>query len=622
MKTKYITILIAGLVSFGLFHSCINDDVNEDALYTFVGESVASFCEKTPELSIFNSIIEASGYKPLLSLYGHFTCFAPTDSAFTAYFEELNIRYNELTDAEKKELAEALVKDHVIKDLTQEFLSETFEEGALPTTNMGERFLVVSYSNTDKKQVIQINKTAPILSKDNVVHNGVVHTVGSVIVFSQETLLSVITENENFKLFTEAFALTNLVRLVSESYDASYQDPSPGKDFGSSYSFWESAKIVHVKKLGYTLFAETDAVFAAAGITTINQLVSYAEQYYGTVDRGDYTSRENALNKFVSYHLLDRRMPSNEFIYSGNNTGPSGVPKRYEYYETMLHLRLMEFKAPDVGSMAGVQINTTRSGQFVGIDPALSDIDAFNGYIHGLTKVLVYDEDVMVYDVLNKRLRIDAYAIPSALTNNNIRWKNHAQPYAITPNFCGESFVFNEATKIVLWASESWDDHQADEIAITGWYDFTLRLPPVPPGRWEIRFGYQSDPWGNSRGIGQLFIDDQIQGIPVNMGINGRDPRVGWLADELSMDNGVENDKTMRNRGYMKGGMDIVNHGYSDQPHRTNLACLRVIIGTFNFQDYDYHYFRAKNVEGETKWFHLDYIEMVPVSFLDNEDRG
>jgi len=615
MKTKYITVFILGLVSLGLFQSC-RDDIKGDAFYTFTGESVASFCESNPDLSIFTRIIDESGYKPLLSLYGHYTCFAPTDSAFAAYFKEQNITYEDLSEADKK----AIINDHVIKDIAKDYTSDEFQDGAIQTPNMGGRYLIVSYSSSGNKQIISINKTSPILSKDNVVHNGVVHIIGSVIVFSEETLLVALKANDNFKLFAEAFQLTNLVDSVSELYDNSYQDPSPGMDYDDVHSV-QSAKVIHIKKLGYTLFAEPDKVFAAAGITNISQLVSYAEQYYGTTDRDKYTSRENALNKFISYHLLDRQMPSNGMIYSGGNTASTGVNKRYEYYETMLKMRLMEIKAPDVGSAAGNQINTTRDGKFVGIDQSLTDIEAFNGYIHGLTDILVYDETVMQQDVLHKRLRIDAYAIPSALTNNNIRWQNVNLPYTITPDFCGESLTFNPACKITLWASTGWDDYQGDEIVMNGWYDFTLRLPPVPPGTWEIRFGYNSDLANHTRGIAQIFFDGTIQGIPVNLDANGDDPRIGWIADDQTLDNGVENDKMMRNRGYMKSGADIINHDYKNIL-RQSQADLRVIVGTFTFQDYGYHYFRAKNVEGENKWFHLDFIEMVPVSFLDDEDRG
>ncbi|MDR0505382.1 MAG: fasciclin domain-containing protein [Dysgonamonadaceae bacterium] len=613
MKIKYITVFVAGLVSLSLYFSCTDDEVNNDAFYTFTGESVASFCEGNQNLSLFTRLIEESGYKSLLSLYGHFTCFAPTDSAFQAYFKANNITYEDLTDADKK----AIVNDHVIKDVSREYISDEFQDGALPTPNMGGRYLVVSYSNSDSKQVIWINRSSPVVSKDNKLHNGVVHVVGNVIIFSQETLLAILKSNDNFKMFANAFELTGLNDSVSNLYDVSYNDPSPGRDFVNVVGY-DNIKVIHAKKLGYTLFAETDKVFADAGITTINQLVEYAEKYYGTADRDNYASRENALNKFVSYHLLDRQMPSNELLYSGGNTAPSAINKRHEYYETMLKMRLMEIKAPDVGSSAGNQINTTRSGKFVGIDYSLTDIEAFNGYIHALTDILVYDENVMRQDVLHKRIRLDAYAIPSALTNNNIRWKNVGQSFTITPELCGESFTFNPACKIILWASLGWDDYQGDEISIRGWYDFTLRLPPVPPGTWELRLGYSAVWW---RGIAQLFIDGQIQGIPVDLSLNGESPQIGWIADDQSVDNGVENDKMMRNRGYMKSGADIINESYK-HILRNGKNDIRIIVGKFDFQDYDYHYFRAKNVEREDGEFHLDFIELVPVSFLDDEDRG
>jgi hypothetical protein len=151
-----------------------------------------------------------------------------------------------------------------------------------------------------------------------------------------------------------------------------------------------------------------------------------------------------------------------------------------------------------------------------------------------------------------------------------------------------------------------------------GWYDFSLRLPPVPPGTWEVRFGYNAVSW---RGIAQLFIDEQIQGIPVDLSMNGLDFRVGWVDDASTPDNGVENDKMMRNRGYMKSGADIINESYKNiLRHSSN--DLRVIVGVFTWQDYNYHYFRAKNVESEGGEFHLDFIELVPVSYLDKEDRG
>jgi hypothetical protein len=366
--------------------------------------------------------------------------------------------------------------------------------------------------------------------------------------------------------------------------------------------------IVHMNKYGYTLFAEPDEVFRSKGIQTIDQLVTYASQVYGTEDMSDYTSRKNPLNKFVSYHLLDRQMPTNAFIYQGRNTSSYAMNQRHEYYETLLDKRLIEFKA-------GNQINTLRTGEFVGVNEIASNIDVMNGYIHSLTDILVYDEDLMINDVLRKRLRIDVHAIPPQLTNNNIRFNTLGNSMTITPELCGEHFTFNEASHIVLWASESWDVHQADEIILMGWYDFTLRLPPVPPGTYEVRFGYTATWW---RGIAQIFFDGEITGIPVDLSITGDNPMVGWVRDSETPDGGVENDKMMRNRGYMKYGNAIYNYGYSN-PGRNTQNDLRVIIGTYTFQEYDYHTLRIKNVHSENGEFQLDFIEYVPVSYLDEE---
>jgi hypothetical protein len=249
------------------------------------------------------------------------------------------------------------------------------------------------------------------------------------------------------------------------------------------------------------------------------------------------------------------------------------------------------------------------------VDEPRSNIEGVNGYIHALTNILIYDEDKMINDVLNKRLRIDVYAIPPQLTNNNIRWKNVGQPYTITNKLCGDYFSLQPGSDIILWGNENWDAHQADEIIVMGWYDFTLRLPPVPPGTWEIRFGYNAVTW---RGIAQLYIDSKIVGIPVDLSKTGLSPDVGWIKDSETPDNGLENDKMMRNRGYMKSGQAIINAGYG-HALRQSQNDLRVILGQFTFQEYDYHYFRAKNVEDPNREFQLEFIEYCPVSFIDYE---
>lgn len=592
-----ILLLLAGALA-----SC-SSEVEGDSYYTFTGETVTSYCAGQPSLSIFSKIIQESGQANLLSTYGHYTCFIPTDSAFEAYFKNTNTTYEDLTKEDKVNI----VFNHIIRSVTDDYYTKNFTEGALKTANMNNRYIVISYvPNSEGGNDIMVNKMAKITTPDVELHNGVVHVVNRVLVPSEETLGAVLGQQPQFSIFSKAFNLTHLNDSIKETYDMSYKCP-----YTSEYTtvLGYTMKTIQQKKLGYTLFAEPDSVFRAHGINSVEDLVKFASTYYGSEDINDYTSRNNPLNKFISYHLLNRQMSTNSFVYPGRNTAPGAMDLHYEYYETFLKYRLIEFKA-------GNRLNMLRDGSYVGVNEAQSNISGINGFIHCLTDILVYDENNMVNDVLDKRLRIDPYSVPPELTNNNIRWS--LKSYTMTPGFCGEYFKFNDATKFIMWGSEYWDDYQADEMSIRGWYDFTMRMPPVPPGTYEIRIGYSVRPWG---GLAQIFIDGNIVGIPIDFKTNATDPKIGWIADDDTKDNGVENDRTMRNRGYMKAPSSVINWGYGTTLRQSS-ADIRVILGTFTFQDYAPHYLRTKNIESEMGEFHFDYIEYVPVDVIENEDRN
>ena len=77
MDKRYLSVIKACalsllLVGVGGLSSCNSDDIKEDAMYTFTGETVASFCEKTPELSLFYKLMDECGETALLEVYGHF----------------------------------------------------------------------------------------------------------------------------------------------------------------------------------------------------------------------------------------------------------------------------------------------------------------------------------------------------------------------------------------------------------------------------------------------------------------------------------------------------------------------------------------------------------------------
>lgn len=606
---SFAAILLGFMLQMGLT-SC-GDDVDSGAYYTFTGQTVASYTRDTEGFSIFSRLLADTGNDALLSSYGHYTVFLPTDDAIESYLQAKGKSYDDLTSEEKSEI----VYNHVIKSGGNDYKSETFEEGSLPETTMSDNYITISFHTDELGSglVIYVNKTTPIVEKDIEVHNGVIHVVGGVIEPSKDFLLDAIRENGSFSIFSQALESTGLNKKTELIYDESYVSPYPdGEVVRGEWKFY----VPVVKRYGFTLFAEPDAVMNRNGISSLEQLVAYAERYYGTAARGEYTNPENALNKFVAYHLLDRQMNTNEFLYNGPCTMTSFMDRRTEYYETMYTYRLMEIKA-------GNHINQRSDGRYVGIDESNCGISAVNGFAHGLTEMLVYDEDVMVNDVLNKRIRFDFYNVPPELTNNNIRWQLTTLPqgysgYVIPNDFCKEHLSFSDETEITMWASDGWTNFEADELKLNGWYDFTLRMLPIPPGSYEIRIGYRQESW---RGIAQLFVDGEIQGIPRDLRIAGTDPMVGWESDDLlSPSARAENDKAMRNRGYMKAPASIYTPQNGGTSLRNISAALRIIVGQFNFQEYGAHYLRGKNVYSPDQEFHGDYIEIIPTSLIDRED--
>ena len=58
---------------------------------------MASFCAKDPQLTRFYELMDRCGETSLLEVYGHFTCFAPTNEAIETYLAEKGLDGDSLT---------------------------------------------------------------------------------------------------------------------------------------------------------------------------------------------------------------------------------------------------------------------------------------------------------------------------------------------------------------------------------------------------------------------------------------------------------------------------------------------------------------------------------------------
>jgi uncharacterized surface protein with fasciclin (FAS1) repeats len=614
IRTLKNTVLILSLI---VFTTCIDD--NYDKNYsTFKEEQIASFLENHPELySEFYALLQKVGIEDLLNAYGTYTCFAPTNDAVKKYYAEKNTSFEQLTDKDIKEI----VYNHL---LPRKLKSTEIPNGAISFPNLDDRYLYFSFGNeTNSSLTVYVNETVRILELDQNLHNGIVHTVDGVIVPSHFSLPDVIAKQERYSLFSEALFATGLSDSLLLYNDEEYEPTIlSGFNYTGGGLGGGQIRTPQTHHYGYTAFMESDSLYKANGINTLDDLKIYAASVYDemySTDQNitDITDRSNSLNRFIAYHLLDRMQAENEFIgYKQYFFTPGTIV--YEYIEPICPNTLIEVQT-------GNLFNKKKDGTAIRI--IKPNMVAENGVCHEIDRIMVYDRSVED-DVLNKRLRMSVLSMyPELITNKvrNMSGSDQTAPglvrydYAMPAGYIkGVKFTEEEGHNLLFNAVSFWN-YMGEEMQAHRKWDFTLRLPPIPAGTYEIRFGYI--PY-SLRGVSQMYIDSEPCGIPLDMRMYADNPKIGWIADNQTDDGGVENDKMMHNRGYMKGtttqwedNQTVIARNMSNYIRKVT------IIKTFHKTEP--HYFRSKCVTEDSRdnAFHLNYFEFVPLGLIATEGR-
>jgi len=637
--------------------------IEEEARYTFVGHTIASFLESNEEIySSFIEILRRGECLSLMKAYGEYTCFAPTNDAIERYLYEQDSIYwttlaagdpiwTGITSPELSELSDSMCKvisqTHILAD---QYLTTDMEGDIIPTMNMNDRYLSLGYDvDENNMAMLLINGTAQIIAKDEEVENGVVHTLASVLNPSTNMVPTQVKEHEYFRIFSEALELTGYDEMMQLYKDETYTD---GDKQHLDIKLQGYCPYPADRYYGFTAFVESDQVFNKYGVFTLEDLIDKSAEWYPNADpSAPYTSKDNPLNQFVGYHLINKKVPYSRltcYKIALNNFDSEknlvNYSDRNEFYETMNN-RLMKVTVPRSNPkyQSTYLINYTRDGanlpemaehvnvkvydpaEFRTLDTLYADFapEALNGSINVIDKVLIYNEDEMAGNILNCIIRFDASTLCPELTNNDIRWrsrdkagKNAGEIY-IPNNYCTNMEVYSEETMhFYLCPYTNWHNYQGDEMMTLGALDFAYKLPPVPAGTYEIRMGYQSE---TVRHIIQYYVDGEVTGIPVDLRIAASHPSIGWVRDSETDDNGVANDKEMKNRGYMKAPTTYKYNG--SVIVREEASTIRKVITTKYLSEGE-HWIRFKSVfegdDGKAQFMH-DYFEIVPMTFIRNE---
>ncbi|MDR0427001.1 MAG: fasciclin domain-containing protein [Dysgonamonadaceae bacterium] len=615
------------------FNAC-QDDVDGD-IVTFESIQVGTFLENDPDqYSEFVSLLKSVDMFDLLNTYGVYTCFVPTNEAVRSYYAANGLSFEQLNDSIRRHI----IENHLVsgKIGTKPIKSIDFPIGSLSSANMNNQFLRIG---TRGGSIFLVNDTAKIVNRDQEVHNGVIHTIDRVLETPSAEINDQMQSLTDFSLFYQAMSLTAMIDslyLIENnfySYQGRIKDIKGSSQYGPHGGFMETPPFCNY---GYTVFMESDETLARAGITTLDELIKYSEDIYyklfplkGNTEeqsriKADYTDRNNALNRFISYHIMDRKMDVNDFINpKWEKCFVDGTIVR-DYYEMMMPNSLIEVQSRNVINKNMYDTNTNDPEQEAREIKITKNIkDLLNVSLLEINNMLTYDG--VENNVLNKRLRMDMTNMIPELSTNKLRGANEAGefPYMALTN---EFFAGNPRSRITCTketqfqhiGSDTYWNLYSDEFLFCGKYDFTITTPPIPPGRWEVRMSYTAN---SVRGVAQMFLNGKPVGIPLDMRVTGANPAIGWVADRETDDNGVENDKMMRNRGYMKGVTSILQAS-SKTVVRTSSQVIRRIISIEEVTEAQPFTLRFKSVEDrQDREFMIDYFEFVPTSYLEIEKR-
>jgi uncharacterized surface protein with fasciclin (FAS1) repeats len=643
--------LLLPLSSF-LTTSCSEDDSDAPLnFYSSVRLTAAGFIESDEaQFSDFKSILERGNYLSMLKTYGHYTVFAPTNDAIQLYLKENGYP---TIDAIPNDKCDTLARTHIVQD--KAYFTTDMGDAVSPV-NMNDDYIQMTSDSdvtNNNALLIYVNKNSRIIQKDDSVTNGVVHVIDHVINASNQFLPALMEENPNLSIFCQALRLTgmadSLTKYVDETYTVDPDSAVGGKGFKVPYGTANDGTASKQCQTWYpehryfkfTAFVETDSIYRAHGINNLEDLKRYAKEVYdesypedaGKYDE-DFKDRRNPLNRFISYHLINRIGSREYWVHCKGDIYEQkflyNVYDPEDYFETMAPHTLIRFcsnPSEEIYINRKALVKNTKL-EVRGVRVLKDDEgDEYtqtcsNGMYHYIDDILVYSADVR-NNVLNRRIRIDGSCLSPDFMNARARiyyMGKSEQMIGFKNGFLADFKMHNSNTFIGCGNEQTgWRHYQGSGVCITGEkFDASVKLPPVPhDGTYEVRLGYST---GDDRGIAQVYLNNEPCGIPISF--RNFDSGYHFEPDTEDEDENKAIDKAMRNRGFMKA-MD--SYGSSSEPFRIYTNDIRrILVRQYMRADQD-NWLRFRQIlEGSTLYMSIDYIELCPKDVYDNpegEDR-
>lgn len=663
---------------------CMDSDDVGESYRTFEGEMVSSYVSGREDLKEFEKALRMAGAYELLESYGKYTCFVPNDEAMEKWYAAVGKRLEQMDTADVREMVYYQLIDGQA-NAVDAYMTEDFPEGSFPVQNMLGRYLTASVQSGSGVWGIKTgDEYADIVNPNNEMLNGVVHITDRVLEGNNDMLPDFVANNPRYSIFGQALLATgwrdSMMVLEDASYEAPLSTTLPNGDEVSTsstgYYQWPTTK-----KYLYTCFAESDSIMELReGIKDLDDLRAYARRVYPDgADIEDETDPRNSLHKFVGYHLYDVQRPKNKLVINKYYVAMHDWFTWYDqicdeeyrveqYYVSMqpnmlLYVQNANTVDKDNSSAKGVPVLNcpytpynplytsamTMQDSYGGkpIIRILNDeADQYcqNGVLHGLNNMLVYSDEVKA-DVFHRRIRMDVRTFLSEGVNNSVIYDgDKGYNWYITgfPDgyFKNVRFTSNNTTYLMYEGCTPHDYLHGDHFWLSGNFDFTIKVGPIPKGSYEVRLSFATNTTKGA--VVQAYLDDMPCGIPIDSRMAAYSGDTGWIQDWLAIQEsgssrfagmgeseedpyGLENDKNLRNHGYMKApncyvGVNYHNLSYGDNLTARNVDTrLRKILNIVNWTEDGTHELRLVAMRAGD--FDVDFIEFMPTDLLENEDQ-
>ena len=291
--------------------SCYDDALPPESLYTYQNDMMSDYLKKNSRFSEFAKIVEKAGRMDLLSTYGTYTCFAPTNEAVTEFLQARGLSsVDDLSSEDCDSITCTALVDKIYYLVDLDGRNSLRENNLMGSSVTVEPVMVPHDAalddniTADSVITYRLNRSGMIiyeLSNDSV-ENGVVQPVDKVISWSNMTLPYVMKEDSTISIFNTCLSLTGLAEDMQRVQDLSYDPRYWREEKKMEHTYfsgaqWDYCHVPDQRNYGYTAFAVPDSILAAEyNIYNWEDLYNYACTIYTDGVGSDYYGKnEEAL---------------------------------------------------------------------------------------------------------------------------------------------------------------------------------------------------------------------------------------------------------------------------------------------------------------------------------------